>query len=179
MKRLPTVRTAAWVLLFAALGASASAWFSPHPDLDADDAASVAVDAYAAAGFDATVDDTPELSGHVTSDGDAIDVWVVQAVIDGEQIESRVLTDGGQLVYVDDRIGADDTGRLLTDDQFLTIDDFRSDPTHGQWVARNLAALLAAVAVAGVCFVIAKRTDRLATTDVQRSSRFRPTRNTD
>lgn len=155
------VRTVAWALLFAALGAAVASWFTARPDLDEQDAIDTAVGALAAAGFEGEVTEPVVRSGHVPDGADPLDVWVVFVDVGDDRIETRVLTDAGQLVYVDDRIGPDRTERLLSDDEFDAVADHRNDATSDEWVGRNAAATVAAALVAGVCFVIAKRSDAL------------------
>lgn len=153
------VRTAAWVLVFVALGAAVASWFTPKPDLDAVDAVDTAVGAFTQVGLDGAPGELIERMQHSPSDGDPVAVWVVPLDVDGQEVETRVLVDSGQLVYVDDRVGPDRQERLLTDDQFRTIAEYRNDVTLGEWVGRNLAATAAAVLVALVGFVVAKRSD--------------------
>ena len=157
------VRTAAWVLLFAALGAVAASWFTPRPELEPDDAVATAEGAFSAVGFDAAVTKPVVRSSHVPDGEEAVDVWVVYLEIDGDEVETRVLVDAGQLVYVDDRIGADRSGRLLDDEQFLAIADYRNDVTLDRWVRRNGFATMLRSWSPAVCFVIAKRSQRWET----------------
>ena len=77
------------------------------------------------------------------------------------KVELRVQESAGQLVYVDDRIGADDAERLLTDAQFETIGEYRNDVTTDRWTARNLAATVAAAIIAVGSWLVATRADRL------------------
>ena len=155
------VRVVSWVLVFGAIGAAAAAWFTPHPLLEADDAADVAVGALADVGVDATVAGTPELVSHTPADGEPIAAWAVFLDAGDETVELRVQESAGQLVYVDDRIGEADTERLLTDDEFERIGDYRDDDVFRGWVVRNVAGSVAAVIIAAVGFVIAKRSARL------------------
>lgn len=155
------VRVVSWVLVFGAVGAAAAAWFTPHPLLEADDAADVAVGALADVGVDATVTATPELVSHTPEDGEPIAAWAVFLDVDQETVELRVQESAGQLVYVDDRIGEADTERLLTDDEFERIGDYRDDDVFQGWVVRNVAGSFAAVLIAATGFVIAKRSARL------------------
>ena len=155
------VRVISWVLLFGAVGAAAAAWFTPQPLLEADDAATVAVGALEDVGFEGTVAGTPELTSHTPDDGDPVAAWTVFVDVDDDTVELRVQESAGQLVYVDDRIGADDTERLLTDDQFARIGDYRDDAVFRDWVARNVAATVAAALIAVSGFVIAKRSARI------------------
>lgn len=147
--------------VFVALGVGVISWFTPKPDLGASDATHTAVGAFSEIGFEGSVSGTVERSEHSPAEGDAVEVWVVPLDIDGNEIETRVLVDSGQLVYVDDRIGPDRQERLLTDDQFLAIAEYRNDVTRDDWIGRNAAATLAALVAAGVGFVVAKRSGPL------------------
>lgn len=151
------VRTVSWVLVFVAIGAAVASWFTPKGELDATDAAEVAVDALASVGFEGTVDEVPERGVHRSDRRDPADVWVVFVTVDDEPIEAQVLTTRGQLVYVDDRIGEDDTGRLLTDDQFVEIGAYRDTRLLDAWVMRNAAGTVAALVLGAVGFVLARR----------------------
>lgn len=155
------VRVVSWVLVFVAVGAAAASWFTPQPLLEADDAADVAVGALDEVGFDGTVTDRPELVSHTLEDGDSLAAWAVFVDVAGETVEFRVQESAGQLVYVDDRIGDDDTERLLTDEEFEEIGDYRDDSIERAWVVRNVAGMVAAALVAAVGYRIAKRSDRL------------------
>lgn len=155
------VRVLSWVLVFVAPAAAAASWFTPRPDLDRSDAVETAVGALAEVGFDGTVTDRVVRSVHEPDDGDPISVWIVPVEVDGEEVELRVERAAGRLVYVDDRIGADDSERLLSDGEFRAIGRYRNDATLDRWVARNAAASLAAVAIAVVGYVLARRSDRL------------------
>ena len=155
------VRVVSWVLVFGAIGAAAAAWFTPHPLLEADNAADVAVGALDDVGVEATVAGAPELVSHTPEDGEPVAAWAVFLDVGDETVELRVQESAGQLVYVDDRIGDADTERLLTDEEFERIGDYRDDAVFRDWVVRNVAASLAAVLVAATGFVLAKRSDRL------------------
>jgi hypothetical protein len=158
------VRSVAWVAVFVAVGAAAISWLTPRPDLDAADAEATALGALDEVGVDGTVDEPVERSQHATADGDELDVWVVYVDVDApgdtvETVETRVLLDAGQLVYVDDRIGPDRQERLLSDDDFAAVADYRHDATLGDWVTANVGAMIAAALVAVTGYVIAKRSD--------------------
>jgi hypothetical protein len=157
------VRTVSWVVLFAALGAAGASWFTPTPELEADDASALVIDALTEAGIDVGRVSAARQIVHETEAGELIDAWRVRANVrvDGglEQIELRVQQSAGQLVYVDDRIGEDDSERLLTDDQFDSLGRHRDDTLADRWVLRNVLAAVAAVAVAGTCYVLATRSD--------------------
>jgi len=159
------VRPVAWVLLFAALGAAAAAWFTPTPDLDADDAAELAIDALAEADVEAELAERPRRGRHVTQDDEEVDVWIVALDVPvrrrTEEIELRVQRSAGRLVYVDDRIGADDADRLLDDDQFEALGQHRDDSVADRWALRNGLGGLSAVITAGACYLLATRSDRL------------------
>lgn len=155
------MRVVSWVVLFGAIGAAAAAWFTPQPLLEADDARSVALGALEDVGFDGTVAGDPELISHTPDDGDAVAAWAVFVEVDDDTVELRVQESAGQLVYVDDRIGPDDIDRLLTDDEFEQIGDYRDDAVFRDWVARNVAASVAAALIAVCGFVIAKRSARI------------------
>lgn len=153
------VRSVAWVAVFVAMGAAAISWFTPRPDLDASDAEATALGALAEVGVEGTVDEPVERSQHATADGDELDVWVVYVDVGDETVETRVLVDAGQLVYVDDRIGPDRQERLLSDEDFDSVAGYRHDATLGEWVAANVGAMIAAALVAVTGYVIAKRSD--------------------
>ena len=159
------VRSLAWVLLFAAPAAAAASWFTPRPALEAADAEETALGALDEVGIEGTVTEPVVLAPHVPEDGDPIDAWVVLVDVDDEQVELRVQESAGRLVYVDDRIGPENAERLLTDDEFDTIGEYRNDVTSDRWVARNAAAVVTAVVIAIVAFVIAKRSDALWRSD--------------
>lgn len=157
------VRTVSWVLLFAALGAAGASWFTPTPELEADDAGALVIDALTEADVDVARVSASRKIVHETEERDLIDAWRVRANVrvDGEleQIELRVQQSAGQLVYVDDRIGEDDTERLLTEDQFASLGRHRDDTLADRWVLRNALAAVAALFIAGTCYVLATRSD--------------------
>lgn len=164
------MRIAAWVVVFVALGAAVASWFTPRPDLEAGDAADTAVGAFEAVGLEGSPGEPIERTRHSPAEGDAVDVWVVPLEVDGEEVETRVLVDAGQLVYVDDRVGPDRQERLLTDAQFRTIAEYRDDVTLDDWVARNGAATAVAALIAAVGFVLAKRSDHLRAASMRASA---------
>lgn len=159
------VRTVSWVLLFAALGAAAASWFTPTPDLEAQDASDLALGALGQADVDVERVAPPVRMVHQTEAGDTVDAWRVRADVrvDGEteEIELRVQQSAGQLVYVDDRIGANDAERLLDDDQFAVLGRYRDDSLADRWVLRNGLAAVAALIIAGTGYVLATRSDPL------------------
>lgn len=159
------VRPAAWVLLFAAIGAAAASWFTPTPDLDAEDAVELAVDALAEADVRARPARRPRAAEHTTEAGEQVEVWIVPLetrVEDRtEQIELRVQRSAGRLVYVDDRIGEDDADRLLADRQFDVLADHRDDTLANRWTLRNGLAGVSAAVIAGACYVLATRAEHL------------------
>ena len=155
------VRAVAWMLVFVAPAAALAAWFTPRPDLDRDDAVEVAVGALADVGIDATVSADVARSVHRTEDGSEVPVWIVPTDVGDERIELRVQRTAGQLVYVDDRIGPDDTERLLTDRQFEQMGRYRDDTTRDRWTARNGAASVAAATVAITAWFLATRSRRI------------------
>lgn len=154
-----------WVLIFAAVGAAGASWFTPTPDLEAGDARDLARDALGDAGIDVARVSAASRVVHETEDGDTVDAWRVRVnvPVDGEveQVELRVQESAGQLVYVDDRIGPDDTERLLTDEQFDVLGRYRDDTLARRWVLRNGLAAVIALIVAGTSYVLATRTDPL------------------
>lgn len=162
------VRTVSWVLLFATLGAAAAAWFTPTPELDADDASELARDALREAGVQIDRAAAPVRMVHETEAGDTVDAWRVRVGVqaDGgdEEIEVRVQQSAGQLLYVDDRIGADDAERLLTDEQFAILGRYRDDSLADRWVLRNALAAVAAMLTAGTAYVVATRSAPLWST---------------
>ncbi len=155
------IRPASWALVFVAVGAAGAAWFTPRPDLDAGQAAGTAVGALASVGFDATVTKPVTRATHDTADGRTVDVWDVFADVEGEEIETEVQVDAGQLVYLDDRVGADQSDRLLSDDQFAAIADYRDNAALHDWVGRNVAASVAGLTIVLIAFFVAKRSDPL------------------
>ena len=161
------VRILAWVLLFAAPSAAITSWFTPRPALDAGEAAETALGALEEVGIRGSVEKRVRLGDHEPAKGESIDAWIVFVEVPGrgdaadEQVELRVQESAGRLVYVDDRIGPDDTGRLLTDAEFEELRDYRNDATANRWYLRNAAALVTAAITAVVAFFIAKRSDPL------------------
>lgn len=170
-----------WILTFVAIGAAAAAWFTPRPDVDADLAADVALSALAAAGIDdADVVGTPTRGVYqarlepTAPDGTAppgqgeddpvlgpeIPVWVVVVSLGGAEIEMNVDDEDGQLVYVDDLIGENRDERALTDEQWKDVEVYRDDH-RDRWVERNVTGSVAAAAIVGVGFVIARRSGSL------------------
>jgi hypothetical protein len=159
------VRPAAWVLLFAAIGAAAASWFTPTPDVDAGDAAELAVDALADAGVRARPSARPQAAEHATDSGEKVEVWIVplETRVEGrtEKIELRVQRSAGRLVYVDDRIGEADADRLLTDRQFAVLADHRDDTLANRWTVRNGLGGVSAAVIAGACYVLATRSEQI------------------
>ncbi len=150
-----------WVLVFGAIGAAAASWFTPRPLLDADDATRVAVDALADVGFDGEVVGEPRRVTHAPAVGHPVTAWAVLVDVADETIELRVQESAGQLVYVDDNIGPDDTERLLTDAEFDALGRYLDDAVRRRWIVRNGAGTVAAALVAAVGVPIVKRSDRL------------------
>lgn len=162
------VRTVSWVLLFAALGAAGASWFTPTPEIDADDAVDVARVALAQVGVASELVRAPEEGVHETKRGEDVDAWFIALAVDAdgssEQIELRVQRSAGRVVYVDDRIGDDDSERLLSQEQFEALGDHRDDSRSDRWVTRNLLAAVSAAAIAGTSYVLATRSDPLWST---------------
>lgn len=159
------VRTVSWALLFAALGAAGAAWFTPTPELGADDASELALDALGAADVDVERVQAPAQMVHETEEGDLVDAWRVPVDVQAgdavQQIELRVQKSAGQLVYVDDLIGADRTERLLSDEQFEAMRQHRDDSLANRWVLRNALAAVAALVIAATAYFLATRSDPL------------------
>lgn len=159
------VRTVSWAVLFAALGAAGASWFTPTPELGADDASELAREALEEADVDVARVGPATAMVHETSDGETVDAWRVPAQVrdggDVEEIELRVQRSAGQLVYVDDRVGADGAERFLTDDQFGVLGEYRDDTIAGRWVLRNGLGAVAAALVAASSYVLATRSDPL------------------
>jgi hypothetical protein len=159
------VRPAAWVLLFAALGAAAASWFTPTPDLGPADAEQLVLDALAAADVEGEIAGGPRPAEHRTSEGQVVPVWVVEAEARfgarDEAIELRVQRSAGRLVYVDDRVGAERSQRLLDDEQFEALGAHRDDTLADRWAIRNALGDLSALLIAGTCYVLATRADPL------------------
>jgi len=162
------VRTVSWVLLFAALGAAGAAWFTPTPELEADDAVDVARVALAKVGVASDLVRPPEEGVHETKDGEEVEAWFIPLAVDAggesERIELRVQRSAGRVIYVDDRIGPDDEERLLSQEQFEALGDHRDDSRSDRWVTRNLLAAVGAAAIAGTSYVLATRSDHLWST---------------
>lgn len=147
------IRVASWVVTFVAIGAAVAAWLTPRIEMDAAVAGDVALDALASAGIDAaTVVGTPTEGVH----HDDVPVWIVTLDVAGDEIEMRVGDDMGQLVYVDDLVGEDGTERALTEDEWSDVEVYEHDH-QGRWIVRNVVASVAAAAIVGVGFVIARR----------------------
>lgn len=159
------VRAVSWVLAVAVVAVVAVAWFRPAPELDAEQASDVAVDALAAAGHDARVVEPPVAGTHEREDGDTVDAWFVSAEVDvegtTETIELRVQESAGRLVFIDDRIGPDDTGRLLTDEEFQRVGRYEDETTTRRWVLENGLGSAGAALIVVTCLVLARRTDIL------------------
>jgi len=159
------VRTVSWVLLFAALGAAGASWFTPTPELDADDASELAVEALRSADVDVERVQAPTLMVHETEERDLVDAWSVPVEVQAgdavQEIELRVQESAGRLVYVDDLIGVDGTERLLSDEQFERMGRHRDDTLADRWVLRNALAAVAAVGIAATCYLLATRSDPL------------------
>lgn len=159
------VRTVSLALLLVALGAAGASWFTPRPELEAADAAEVAIEALAAAGFDGEVAEEPTLGVHDSESGDTFDAWTVfvDVPVDGtaERVELRVRQSAGQLVYVDDRIGPDGSERLLTEQQFQAIGRYEDDSLTNRWMLRNGVGSVSAGAIAVTCFALARRPEVL------------------
>ena len=162
------IRTVSWALLFAALGAAAASWFTPAPELEADDAGDLARVALARSGVASQLSGQPVEGVHETEDGDEIDAWIVDLAVDAggtaEQIELRVQRSAGRVIYVDDRVGPDDAERLLSQEQFEALGAHRDDRRVDRWALRNVLAAVSAVAVAGTCYVLATRSEQLWST---------------
>lgn len=147
------------MLIFFALAAAATSWLLPRPELDARDAEEVALGALAEVGIEGEVSGEVELVVHRPMAGGEVDAWSVPVDVDGEEIELRVQESAGRLVYVDDRIGPDDTERLLSDEEYEVFQDYRDDAVDEDWVRENAVGSVAAVLIAGIAFAIAKRTN--------------------
>ena len=150
-----------WVLLFAALGAAGASWFTPMPELEADDASEVARAALTEADVDIDRIQPPVLMVHETADGQLVDAWRVLVDVRSagalEEIEVRVQESAGQLVFVDDIIGTAGTERLLSDEQFESLGQHRDDSLADRWVLRNAMAAVAALAIGGISYILATR----------------------
>ena len=130
-----------FVVAVVAVVAATAAWLDDRPDLTADDATEVALGALAEVDVDGRAERAPTPIEHQPDDGDPIESWsvLVEVPTDAgdDQIELRVQRSAGQLVYVDDNVGPDDTQRLLTDDEFDQIGDYRDNAVFNDWVVRN------------------------------------------
>lgn len=159
------VRTVSWVLLFAAIGAAGASWFTPTPELEGDDASQLAREALTDADVDVDRVQPPVPMVHETADGQRVDAWRVLVDVQSadavEEIEVRVQRSAGQLVFVDDIIGAAGTERLLSDEQFESLRQHRDDSLTDRWVRRNAMAAVAALAIAALSYILATRSDPL------------------
>ena len=159
------VRTVSWVLLVAALGAAGASWFTPTPELEADDASGLALDALRGVDVDVEGVDAPVRMVHETDEGGTVEAWSVLVDVRAqgavEEVELRVQESAGQLVYVDDLIGADGTERLLSDEQFEVMGQHRDDTLADRWVLRNALAAVAAATIAATSYFLATRSDPL------------------
>lgn len=144
------VRYVSWVLVFVAAGAAIASWTTTRGELDATDAGEIAVDALGSVGHPGTVVGTPQRDEHSPPGEDPVDVWVVSVEVGDEQIEMRVQTTVGAVVFVDDRIGEGDLERLLTDEEFAELGAYRDRRLRDRRIRTNLAGSLAAAAVAAV-----------------------------
>lgn len=155
------VRGLSWLLAVVAVVAATAAWLDDRPDLTADDATEVALGALAEVDVDGRAERAPTPIEHQPDDGDPIESWsvLVEVPTDAgdDQIELRVQRSAGQLVYVDDNVGPDDTQRLLTDDEFDQIGDYRDNAVFNDWVVRNGVGTGAAAAIAVLGVLVAKR----------------------
>jgi hypothetical protein len=159
------VRTVSWVLLFAALGAAGASWFTPTPELEAEDASDLARRALLAAEVDVERVKPPVRMVHETEADDLVDAWSVRIDVRTqagvEEVEVRVQESAGQLLYVDDLIGADGTERLLSEQQFEVMSQQRDDTLADRWVLRNAMAAVAAIGIAATAYLLATRSDPL------------------
>lgn len=158
------VRLVSWMVAFVALGAVSASWIllgASPPELEADDAAEVALDALAEVGHEGRLITTPEPGEHQHEEGEVVDVWTVRIEVEGGEVQLRVQQSRGQLVYVDDRIGPDNADRLLTDEEFERIGGYRDNSVVDQQLRVNIAATLAALVIAALGYVIARRSGRL------------------
>ncbi len=164
------VRAGSLVVAAVAVAAVAGAWAGGRPELDASEATDVAVRALASVGVDAELAGAePTTMVHETQDGAEVDAWSVVLVVDavddptadddavGEEVEVRVRTSSGQLVYLDDRIGPDDLDRLLDDDQFAALGDHRDDEVADDWVRRNGIGTASGAIVVGTALALRRR----------------------
>lgn len=160
-RAVTALRSLAWVMIFVALAAAAASWFTPRPDLDRDDAVETALDSLEDAGVEAAVGGRVTPGTFRTKKGQEIDVWIVPVEVGDEVIELQVQQAVGRLAFVDDVIGPDKTERLLSDDEYAVLESYRNDVTTERWARRNGAAAVAALPIAGVGYVLAKRSGPL------------------
>lgn len=149
------ITRASWAVVALVVGAAMVRWLSDRPDLEPADARTVAVDALAAIDREGTVSREVVLTEHTLESGETVEAWVVFVDVDGDEIELRVQTTVGQLVWVDDNIG--DGKRLLTDEEFDALDEYRDEEIHDRWVATNVAGSVGAGAIALVGYGLATR----------------------
>lgn len=141
-----------------AVGAVALGWSSERT---ADDAADVVADALRSADVVATVSAPIKASEYAPVDADRgpYPVWRVPVLVDEAVIHIDVHRETGDVVFVDDLVGATGRDRALTDAQWETVRDLAPvDP----WLERNGIASAAALWIVGVVFVLARtrRRDR-------------------
>jgi hypothetical protein len=144
------------VALIAVLGAWILGWTSP-PELTAADARAFTHRALDEIGLDAIRVDATTRSGTYTIRGTEteLDVWETSARVSGGRIELKVDREIGEAVFVDDVNAAGDD-RLLSDEQFRQLGDFRTDPARERRLLRNIAGTVAGVVTAAVAVLVSR-----------------------
>lgn len=141
------------VLLLA--GASLAACGTP--ELSSEQATQVAVDAFAAAGLDATVQEvTDGATVDRAGDGAFIQVHQVDLEVDGVTYEVGVSRSAGAVVRLVESAG------MLTDAEVQAIAEHRADPADSGATARRVLVTLVVLAVGAALGVALLRRARLA-----------------
>ena len=131
-----------------ALGATLAAWLQSPPPVTAREAAQVARDALLDAGI-AEVDIGPDVEAATYAtgaDGRSIDVWTVEATVDGGWIWLWLARSDAEPVFLDDRT-PDRSAHLLDDEQYEQLARLDADPAFGRHLRRNLLATAAGAAI--------------------------------
>ncbi len=144
------------VALIAVLAAWILGWISP-PELTAADARQFTERALEGIGLDAIRVEPDVRSGTYTIRGTEteLDVWETSALVSGGQVELKVDREIGEAVFVDD-VNAEGDDRLLSDDQFRELGDFRTDPARERRLLRNIAGTVAGILTAAAAVLVSR-----------------------
>ena len=152
------LRYGPFVLVAVLVVAVVVAWARPTPELEADDAAAVAIGAISSLDLESVVDVE---AGPILGPDDE---WVVQLGVGEHTIEVRVPPTVGELSYVDDNIGpAAAPTQLFSDDQIAALDRYRDDEVADDRTRQNAVGSAGAVAVLVVIGLLAWRSRRADT----------------